>query len=361
MLTGGFWIISFVLLLVLVMVNLMLAMIFDNYGEVRENVFKNETMFVFIRRLMTQLQNQSSWIPNTEMLRRFGTLPVGATPSLKHLRREFPDLQNQQFALYFESAAQKQTQALVNTNRNQIPEYIAGLLLSLREVRRDVAKLKPSSSKENTKNQGRAIENNEGENMPRLDDMGEEPSVEIAEEAGHGTDNIDMGGAPPMIEPDWIDNGLLEHLRTQQLVMDDMIKQMNVMKSALERRGIKGKTDFSAPRPMRPDLKFVVRGANGAFTTQDRAPSRHRSQSPRSGAENASAVPLVNRPRRTYEIPHNTPGERESEPSLPSPMSKERSNKSRMGLGYSQRSSPSSRHGQSPVMSPRLSSQSGRA
>lgn len=333
MLTAGFWIITFVLLLVLVMVNMMLAMIFDNYGEVREHVFKSETIFAFFRRLLSQLQMQSVWNSNTELLKTFSAqIPVGSSPTFKQLTQDCPEVPRKQLALIFDHAAQKQQQALFSANRNQIPEHIAGLLIALRDVREGCLRMKRNGGPPrpgsmvgrdteivvNDMNNGADPKTDPKNGQPattpkEATEVDEDASVhEIAQEGTEG-EEVDMGGAPPLAEPEWIQGGLIEHLKKQQQAMEAMMKQMSSMQESMAKRGIKGKADFKTARPPLPTLAPA-----DVINKTDDSPKRSvsgrsvgsRSQSPGSGEENAGK-PLVNRPRRTYEIREQRPGDRE--------------------------------------------------
>lgn len=331
MITAALWIITFVLLLVLVTVNMMLAMIFDNYGEVRENVFKNETIFAFFKRLLTQLQMQSSWISNTEMLKKLASMPPGTSCTLKQVQTDFPDITTQQLQLIFDHASQKQQQQIFSANRNQIPEHIAGLLVALRDVREGVRRMNKNGTRREGSQGGSTIntviDNDEGKGMNNLPKNALKPpqpvtapkstpaeegkpeggelddaSVhEIAQE-GNDSDSPDNGGAPPTNEPDWVEGGLLNHLKLQQQSMEVMLKQMDSMRKSIAKRGIKGAADFKKVEPTNPELSYLAGGSG-----EERL--RSRSQSPAGGA--AETMPLVNRPRRTYEIRDQRPGQRE--------------------------------------------------
>lgn len=250
MVTASFWIITFVLMLVLVMVNMVLAMIFDNYGEVRENVFKNETLLAFLSRLITQLQMQSSWVSNTDLLKRLAALPAGQTCTLRHLSRKFPDVCNVQLQLIFENASQRQTIAHLTSSGSHIPEYIAGALIALRDIREGLSRMRLTSV--------------------RLRDKRHEADARPPEPAPEGSkgvcagikgdvaiDEVDASDEPPLVAPVWMQGGLLEHLKKQQHAMDIMLRQMDSMKDLLAQRGIKGEADYTVAMPPPPDLPFT--------------------------------------------------------------------------------------------------------
>eukprot|EP00443_Scrippsiella_acuminata_P070531 CAMPEP_0115461672 /NCGR_PEP_ID=MMETSP0271-20121206/47425_1 /TAXON_ID=71861 /ORGANISM="Scrippsiella trochoidea, Strain CCMP3099" /LENGTH=427 /DNA_ID=CAMNT_0002888427 /DNA_START=125 /DNA_END=1408 /DNA_ORIENTATION=+ len=148
MFSAALWIVTFVLMLVLVLVNLMLAMIFDNYGTVRDQVAKNETIMVFTRRLLTQLRLQSSWISNTDLLTKLVQIAPTDSPSMQSVRRQFPEISQQQLELIFSHASQKQTQMMTSACKNSLSEYVAGLLLYLRDVRDGVRMMSGNGQKE---------------------------------------------------------------------------------------------------------------------------------------------------------------------------------------------------------------------
>merc|ERR1719316_1004378 len=58
------WVYTFVILVVLVLVNIVLAMIFDTYGEVRANVNDKDSIISTIRRIIVQGKIGQRWFSN---------------------------------------------------------------------------------------------------------------------------------------------------------------------------------------------------------------------------------------------------------------------------------------------------------
>merc|ERR1740139_560777 len=79
---------------------------------------------------------------------KLASLPVGDQPTAKQLQRTFPEISSQQLELLLEHDSQKQASALMSQSRNQLTEYIAGLLLSLKDVRGGIRKMKNHGRKD---------------------------------------------------------------------------------------------------------------------------------------------------------------------------------------------------------------------
>merc|ERR1719245_2285129 len=107
-----FWIVTFVVMLILIMVNLMLAMIFDSYGVVRDGVLKEQTMWNLCRRLLTQFRLQSAWSSNTDLMVKLSTLPVEDSPTLASVKMMFPDIAETQLDIVFQHATNRQSQVI---------------------------------------------------------------------------------------------------------------------------------------------------------------------------------------------------------------------------------------------------------
>jgi len=249
MASAALWIVTFVLMLVLVMVNLMLAMIFDNYGIVRDQVSKGETVAVFLKRLVLQLRLQSAWVSNTDLLVKLVQIPAADTPSLATVRRQFPEISQQQLDLLFDLASQKQTQMISGSNKHSLPEYVAGLLLALRDVRDGVKMMKDNTRKEKPDT---AAPSAKGNGSP-----GNGMSAQSAQQAADAAaaSMVESYGTPPAQKPDWVQAGLIGALRQQHEVMNGILEQMEEMNAKMAARGMTGSVGFGLQKPGRPDVE----------------------------------------------------------------------------------------------------------
>jgi len=68
--TAALWTWTFMLLMVLLMLNMVLAIVMDVYTEMRKNAGQSETVFVTIRNLVYRIYNWRRWVKHTEFLEK---------------------------------------------------------------------------------------------------------------------------------------------------------------------------------------------------------------------------------------------------------------------------------------------------
>jgi len=88
--TAGIWVWSFMLLLVLLMLNMVLAIILDEYTEIRRHSGKSETVWRTMRRLMDLLWYWKVWVSSQALRDRLQGM--GRLISREDLLREFPHM-----------------------------------------------------------------------------------------------------------------------------------------------------------------------------------------------------------------------------------------------------------------------------
>mmetsp|Transcript_89977 Transcript_89977/g.257731 ORF Transcript_89977/g.257731 Transcript_89977/m.257731 type:complete len:431 (-) Transcript_89977:114-1406(-) len=256
MIAAAFWIVSLVLLLVLVMVNLMLAMIFNHYAAVRDQVGQDETVFQFFRRLLLQLRLQSVWISNTDLLVMLAQIPINENPTMATVKRMFPEISDAQLTVIFDHACRRATQKMFTDTKNVMPEYFAGLLLMLRDVRKGIFNMQEFSmempEEPMTKNQIQE------RRSLKLIPLAEQDFLAKQEAPTAPPQPIDEEeeGTVPVVKPDWVQNGMLITLNRQRESMATLIGQMETMSERMAARGIQG-GGFPIPSPPKPNFTRV--------------------------------------------------------------------------------------------------------
>lgn len=92
--TAAFWVWSFMLLLVLLMLNMVLAIVMDVYTEMRRTAGNSETVATTILHLFDRLRYWNRWISNEELSRKVSTMQPLITR--EELFKEFPGMCDQQ-------------------------------------------------------------------------------------------------------------------------------------------------------------------------------------------------------------------------------------------------------------------------
>jgi len=221
------------------MVNLMLAMIFDNYAVVRDGVGPDETIFVFCKRLITQLRLQSDWISNTDLLVKLSSIPVGDSPTVQSVRKQFPEISEAQLELLFNHAISKHAAAQGASSKQSFPEYLAGFFLAVSSTRKGLKEM-----------QAWSVETPDGEQDDGQKMKQKQKQINPA----------DPFKTPPVVDkapeerPAWVKNGLLVSLKNQQAMMESTMMQMEQMKARLEARGLVGRAGCPTAQPAMPDL-----------------------------------------------------------------------------------------------------------
>mmetsp|Transcript_46488 Transcript_46488/g.99538 ORF Transcript_46488/g.99538 Transcript_46488/m.99538 type:complete len:946 (-) Transcript_46488:316-3153(-) len=231
---AAFWVVTFVLALVLVMVNLMLAIIFEHYAAVRDEVNPRLTIAAFVKRLFLQLRTQSAWISNTDLLVKLSMIPAGESPSFQQVKRLFPDISDAQLGVIFDLAADKVEQKLTADTRHSLSEYFAGLLLLLRETREGIHRMAEHSAAMASADEG--------------DPQDKEPPVE--EEAPHQ-------------KPEWVAGGLEVAFAAQRQDMAKLLEEMESMRERIAAKGINKVAGFPIPQPPLPQFSRQLQVGDG--------------------------------------------------------------------------------------------------
>jgi len=286
MLVMTLWIVSFVLLLIVVLINLVLAMIFDHYGEVRSTVAKEETIWRFFIRMVTQLRLQSVWVSNTTLLVKLSQLPQEELVTPNTLRRILPGISQEQIDHVFGTAAQKQMMRHSTQGHGHLAKVVAGLLISVVNTRRAVKKMANGMASETPADRRTSCRSTKKLYI-------EDEDAVVADEVR--PEDISLagpGGEAPEELPDWMQAGLLKSLRAQRKAMREMHVHMEDIQDSLSQRGIKNEpAPWSRGAPPMPSLAFLQGdddevslpqpAGQQASTPQRRAPRMAAAKGPR--------------------------------------------------------------------------------
>mmetsp|Transcript_124512 Transcript_124512/g.346636 ORF Transcript_124512/g.346636 Transcript_124512/m.346636 type:complete len:1078 (-) Transcript_124512:96-3329(-) len=300
--TSTIWIWIFVILVVQVVVNIVLAMVFDNYGEVVMFITPQDTVWHTARRMWTQLRNLASWVSNHDLiitLNKLGREPISAT----RLKQLLPGIPEEQVDHLYETAKLRLTTSVLRAKKNILPEAIASILINVEELRRGVrmmgvpdgeagAALARGSMTDDglTGGTGKVLprppQRAAGPRAAAVPFAEEEPQAEEtptpAEEEGEAeeenptlTEEGEAPGAspgdaaaspqplatpreapvaaaprpaasdeePPPEAPLWVEDGLLIHLRKRQATMDQLFLQLQHIQGEMRKRGLGANAD----------------------------------------------------------------------------------------------------------------------
>lgn len=261
MFATALWMVSFALALILVLVNLLLAIIFNHYAIVREEVSVNDTVVHFISRLFTQLKLQSAWISNTDLLVKLLTIPVTESPNLVQLKRKLPDVSEAQIDIVYSAAVQRASQKVCIDAKHALPEHFANLLLMIRDVRKSIVRIQEAST-ENPYDE--PIVTDVSKQVPNLDNpvvpqveggVGGDVSKQAKEADAEKKPRPKTGEMAPSDKPDWIHHGLNITLCNRRENLGSLLQQMDALSKRMEARGIKGPVGLPLTKPHTPDFE----------------------------------------------------------------------------------------------------------
>jgi len=145
--TTASWIWMFIMLIVLVMLNMVLAIIMDVYTEVRNAAGSSETVLESIVQMCRSLPEWRQRVSPNEVLQTLASLPD--VMSRQELQNAFPTMAPTQFAWLVSAARGKaQLQLQSETERCFSPRVLAAMKLGLddsHEALRRISKSRPSS------------------------------------------------------------------------------------------------------------------------------------------------------------------------------------------------------------------------
>lgn len=218
--TVTLWVWSFVLLIVLILVNIVLAMIFDTYAEVRNHVTDGDTLFNTVRMIMTQVKLMSVWVTNRDLVVAVKKMSGDQITAIK-LREQIPGISNVQIQHLFDSAKNKLETMMTKGNKNAMPEAVASILIGIDQLKNGVK----------TMMGGR----DEGLGSVNAQYMRDDGSVRDSERlSGMAQEPTPL----PTDGPIWLQQGLIPHLKRQEKFMDQVQKELQGIEMKIKSRGI---------------------------------------------------------------------------------------------------------------------------
>jgi hypothetical protein len=102
--TTALWIWTFIVIIVLILLNMVLAIILDTYNDVRQAALSGETVWTTCYNYWTRLQYSHFWVPDRVLEEHLGkvTKPMITQADL---HESFPDVPKQQLGLLYEACA----------------------------------------------------------------------------------------------------------------------------------------------------------------------------------------------------------------------------------------------------------------
>lgn len=229
--TSWIWIWTFVVLVIFVLVNIVLAMIFDTYGEVRSLVTDNQTLFSTINLLLKQLNHMSTWVSNRDLLMATKRIKGGKITASK-LRRELPGIPSIQLEHLFDAA--KVDMELAVTGKNAMPTAVASVLIGADRTLQGVKRMKGDG----------------------------EYSEELVPDMRGQAARPDEPPSPQQLQdgcPVWVARGLLPFLREQQSFLDAVTRDVDSVVVRMRSRGVNIDVDPPVQKPSNPrDLHAPV-------------------------------------------------------------------------------------------------------
>lgn len=160
--TAAFWVWTFMLLLVLLMLNMVLAIVMDVYTEMRKNSGQSETVWTTLMHLVMRMYRWRRWISNREIGEKLQNM--GRLLTREELLEEFPGMCDQQL------------QGLVSSCRQQI-EAESTKSMELKDSMKMTMAVKLSIDKVNE-----VINNIQDQMVAELDPAGASNKFQISEE-----------------------------------------------------------------------------------------------------------------------------------------------------------------------------------
>jgi len=244
--TATLWVWSFVLLVVLVLVNIFLAIIFDTYGDVRGQVGQSATLWQTTNVVLTHIKHTfrcnnrgQNWMPNRKIVQAVKAMQCHyVTPWM--VKDAFPGISNRQVNYIFNLSKTRLENMLLRGNKTSLPAVIASILLGIDRMHIGLEMM--------TRNSARKIEERA------------EKKTALAVEADGNEDNAVQAPDEP---PAWLKVQLLPHFEKQEKLMMQVHAQIQRIQNDMHLKGI---ALPRAPDNSRNKLKVLPRDADISYS-----------------------------------------------------------------------------------------------
>jgi len=242
--TSLIWVYTFVLLVVLVLVNIVLAMIFDTYGEVRSVVTDEDSIGTTCKRIWLQLKLGNAWISNKKLLAATKKMTTRTVTSA-HLKAGVPDITKQQVSKIFDACRSHVETMTTHGNKNALPEAIASVLIGISNLQEGVKIMRSGVPKVMKEGRSNLRKSKSKSSLSNLQDALDQPLWvrQISDQSGLSTDEYG--------EPMWLKTGLLPFIKEQSKFLDSAYHQLSSTEQKLQSLGVS--TDICpCPSPAQP-------------------------------------------------------------------------------------------------------------
>jgi hypothetical protein len=241
---------SFLLLVVLVLVNIFLAMIFDTYGDVRSSVGRSATLWQTTKIVITHLKHAFSlgdsstrWVANRELVQAVKAMQCQyVTPWM--VKDAFPGISNKQVNYIFNLGKNRLETMLLRGNKSSLPAVVASILLGVERMHQGLEMMRGSSSA--------AVE------KKTANGSAEKPAQLAEATKPNGTKDVSL--LPPAEPPPWLKVQLIPHFQKQKNLMTQVHVQIQRIERAMENRGL---GPGLGPAPGTTPRSIKARGALG--------------------------------------------------------------------------------------------------
>jgi len=228
--TCTLWVWSFLLLVVLILINIFLAMIFDTYGDVRASVGHSPTllqtswiMITHFKHCFRCFSNDSSvWIPNGALVQGIRNMrAMYISPWM--VKDAFPGISNRQVSYVFTLSKNRLESMLLRGNRQSMPAVTASILLAVDRMHKGLA-LMETSHMDFCAPTGPISEE---DSSP----LRAAARAELAKEGGSPE-------RPPAQAPAWLKVQLEPHIQKQAILLNQVYLQVQRIEQSMRDRGL---------------------------------------------------------------------------------------------------------------------------
>lgn len=246
--TSFLWIAAFVIIVVLVVVNIVLAMIFDNYGDVTNQITSRDTIWHTARRKWNHFRHYNSWVSNSNIIRALSKTSSSELITKQKLIQLIPQITNEQIDELYDTVKLRLVTSVVRTKKNIVPEALAAILISVEDLRSGVRMMSKYGALEDTKPKRSAskpkpsgpVSSGGEESDVQGEDGGE--TAPLSGTIGAETADDQMLDEDPNIAPKvcpfWVKDGLVKHLHKRQAAMDQLFLQIQQIHTEIRKRGL---------------------------------------------------------------------------------------------------------------------------